>query len=240
MTERLIAFDTETTGLSHAAGDRVVELGAVEIVNNLPTGNNFHAYISPGRRRVDEEAVKVHGLTDDFLRDKPSMREVMPQFLDYVGDGTLVIHNARFDMGFMNNECALLRLPPIANKVMDTLDIARSRNPFARNTLDALCTRYGVDRTSRTLHGALIDADLLAQVFIKMTGRDQLALGDQSFDRDETSRRAAAPSVGAVARPTREARPPVFPSDAEAGFHAAFLESHLKNSIWSRFIEQIG
>ena len=174
---RQIFLDTETTGLSPENGDRVIEIGCVELVNRKLTGNNKHFYLNPGRDS-HEEALKVHGLTSEFLRDKPVFEAVADDLLDYVQDAEIIIHNAAFDVGFLNKELALLGRAPFREfvvSVTDTLALAKELFPGKRNSLDALCARLGVDNSGRTLHGALLDAELLADVYINMT-RGQEAL----------------------------------------------------------------
>ncbi len=174
---RQIFLDTETTGLSPDNGDRVIEIGCVELVNRKLTGNNKHFYLNPGRDS-HEEALKVHGLTSEFLRDKPVFEAVADDLLDYLQDAEIIIHNAAFDVGFLNKELALLGRAPFRESVVsvtDTLALAKELFPGKRNSLDALCARLGVDNSGRTLHGALLDAELLADVYINMT-RGQEAL----------------------------------------------------------------
>jgi len=234
--ERVIVLDTETTGRSHADGDRIVEIGCVEVVGNVITGRTYHAYVNPAGRKVDPGALEVHGLSDDFLATQPKFRSLYREFFAFVGNAPLVIHNAGFDMGFINMERRLLGLPVMPNEVRDTLRTARIRWPGQRNTLDALCSRLEVDNSGRDLHGALIDADLLAQVYIKMMKLDQLPLGgDEETERAAQS--VAAPVI-AISRPPRPPRPALAPSPGEeAAFHA-FIASSVKDSIWSGLLEQ--
>ena len=174
---RQIFLDTETTGLSAENGDRVIEIGCVELLNRKPTGNRKHFYLNPGRDS-HEEALKVHGITNEFLRDKPAFAVVVDELLDFLAGAEIVMHNASFDVGFLNQELALLGRPKIhqyVGSVTDTLAMAKELYPGKRNSLDALCDRLGVDNSSRTLHGALLDAELLADVYINMT-RGQEAL----------------------------------------------------------------
>ncbi|HAW48727.1 MAG TPA: DNA polymerase III subunit epsilon, partial [Roseovarius sp.] len=166
-------LDTETTGLEPMEGHRVVEIGAVELYNHMPTGRTYHQYINP-KRPMPEEAFAVHGLGDDFLRDKPLFAEIGAQFLEFVGDARLVIHNASFDMKFLNAElewCSLVPLP--MNRAIDTLAMARKKYPGAPASLDALCRRFGIDNTARTLHGALLDSEILAEVYLELIGGRQ-------------------------------------------------------------------
>ncbi len=173
---REIVFDTETTGLDPANGHRIVEIGCVELLNAIPTGETFHAYIDPGRD-MPEEAFRVHGISADFLAGKPVFAKVVADFLKFAGGAKIVAHNAEFDMRFLNAELALLDIEPIAgDRVIDTLALARRKYPGAANSLDALCARYGIDTSRRTQHGALLDAGILAEVYAELTGGRQAAL----------------------------------------------------------------
>ncbi len=176
---RQIVLDTETTGLEPSQGHRIIEIGCVELINRRPTDNHFHFYLQPDRE-IDEGAIAVHGITNEFLRDKPRFKDIAEQFLEFVRGAELVIHNAAFDIGFLNHELALLeagypRLEEICS-VMDTLLLARRLHPGQRNSLDALCRSYGIDNSQRELHGALLDARILADVYLAMTG-GQVTLG---------------------------------------------------------------
>jgi DNA polymerase-3 subunit epsilon len=179
---RQIVLDTETTGLDHRTGDRVIEIGCVEMLGRKLTGQRFHVYLNP-ERPVDPGAVAVHGLSDEFLADKPKFASVVQDFMDFVRDGELVIHNAAFDVGFLNNELALLgreKLDQICSGVTDTLRMARDLRPGRKNSLDALCNEFGIDNSGREYHGALLDAELLAEVYLAMT-RGQNSL-EMEFD----------------------------------------------------------
>ncbi len=170
---REIVLDTETTGLEPAEGHRIVEIGAVELLNHMPTGRTFHKYINP-QRAMPEEAFRIHGLSDDFLRNKPIFAEVAAEFVAFIGDARLVIHNAAFDMKFINAELSWLDLVPIpVERSVDTVAIARRRFPGAQASLDALCRRFGIDNSGRTLHGALLDSELLAEVYLELIGGRQ-------------------------------------------------------------------
>jgi len=170
---RQIILDTETTGLEPTRGHRIIEIGCVEMINRRLTGNHFHVYINP-RREVDDGAIEVHGITNEFLVDKPYFEDIVLQFIDYVKDSELVIHNAPFDIGFLNNELSLLDKPLGKMNdycsVLDTLVLARQMHPGQRNSLDALCKRYFIDNSQRDLHGALLDSEILAEVYLSMTG----------------------------------------------------------------------
>lgn len=228
---REIILDTETTGLDPATGDRVVEIGAVELLNHLPTGRTFHVYINP-ERDMPKEAEAVHGLSSAFLADKPVFAAIVQEFLDFVADATLVIHNASFDMMFLNAELGFLRLPPIPpEQVVDTLHIARQKHPGAANSLDALCRRYGIDNSKRTKHGALLDSELLAEVYLELIGGRQTAL-----ILEATATRRAATVVAAqisVQRP-RPLAPRLTAEEREA--HAAFVAGMGENGLWSQVL----
>lgn len=176
---RQVVLDTETTGLDFRLGDRVIEIGCVELNDRKLTGQRFHCYLNP-EREVEAGAQAVHGLTNEFLQDKPKFGDVASEFLDFIRGAELVIHNAGFDLGFLNNELALLQAPPLdqhSRGLVDTLKLARELHPGRRNSLDALCERYGIDNSGRMLHGALLDAELLAEVYLAMTrGQDSLVI----------------------------------------------------------------
>jgi DNA polymerase-3 subunit epsilon len=224
---REIIFDTETTGLDPQKGDRVVEIGCVEMVNRVPTGATYHAYFNP-ERDMPAEAEAVHGLSAAFLSDKPRFAEKAGEFLDFIADSPMVAHNAGFDFAFINFELAQCRLEPVCHsRMVDTVKIARMRHPGAKNSLDALCTRYGVDRSHRTKHGALLDAELLAQVYVELTGGRQIGL--------ELAADVGGSLVAAVTMVTRERvfRParPHRASEAELAAHAEFLKT-VKTPLW--------
>ena len=182
---RQIVLDTETTGLSAEGGDRIIELGCVELLNRKLTGNNLHLYFNPGRDS-HEDALKVHGISNEFLKDKPKFADVAPQILDYLQGAEIIIHNAAFDVGFLNKELELTGRAPFSTyvaSITDTLAMAKDMYPGKRNSLDALCDRLGVDNSGRTLHGALLDAELLADVYINLTrGQDALLIADDAQD----------------------------------------------------------
>ena len=218
---REIVFDTETTGLDPQSGDRMVEIGCIELVNRVATGRTFHAYFNPDRS-MPLAAEQVHGLSDAFLADKKRFHEHVLELLEFIGDAPLVAHNAQFDFGFLNYELGVCgHSEVLLVRMIDTLAIARRRHPGAKHSLDALCSRYGIDRSHRVLHGALLDAELLAQVYVELTGGRQIGLG------------LVAEAVTAVVeisqfRPRqREFRPPRphLASPEELARHKAFLES---------------
>jgi DNA polymerase III subunit epsilon len=230
---REIVFDTETTGLSPLAGDRMVEIGCVEMFNRVETGRTFHAYFNPDRP-MPSGAEAVHGLSDIFLADKPRFHERVEELLEFLGDCPLVAHNASFDFGFLNHELNSCGRPLVClSRMVDTLTLARSRHPGAKHSLDALCTRFGVDRSLRIKHGALIDAQLLAQCYVELTGGRQIGLGLADAvvveERVETPFESTAARVGVVVRPPR----PHSPTEEELLAHAHFLSS-ISNPIWHR------
>ncbi len=231
---REIVFDTETTGLSPANGDRIVEIGCIELINRVETGNSFHCYFNP-ERPMDAAAQAVHGLSDIFLSDKPLFEDRVEDLLDFLGDAPLVAHNARFDFSFLNHELgACGRLHISESRMVDTLVLARARHPGAKHSLDALCTRFGIDRSHRVMHGALLDAQLLAQVYIELTGGRQIGLHlptehkDNGFINDAAMASQQQTHKNPVQRPLR-----VFePSAEEIERHRAFLKK-LTNPLWS-------
>ena len=226
---REIVLDTETTGFEPDEGDRIVEIGAVELHNHLPTGRTFHQYINP-QRAMPEGAFAVHGLGDDFLRDKPVFADIAQPFLDFIGDAKLVIHNAAFDMKFLNAELGWAKRPALpADCAIDTLAMARRKFPGSPASLDALCRRFGIDNSARTLHGALLDSEILAEVYLELIGGRQpdFALGSG------LTRTAGQPETEWRPRP----RPvPLAPrlTEAEAAAHAAFVAQLGDDAVWSR------
>ena len=227
---REIVFDTETTGLSPLNGDRLVEIGCVELVNRVETGRTFHAYFNPGRP-MPSEAEAVHGLSTVFLSDKPEFHELCEDLLEFIGDSPLIAHNASFDFGFLNHELSQCGRPLICmTRMVCTLVLARQRHPGAKHSLDALCTRFGVDRSLRVKHGALIDAQLLAQVYVELMGGRQigLSLAAEPAQHASTVGAATAPILIKV-RPPR----PHAPSPEELERHAAFVRE-IVDPIWAR------
>ena len=186
---REIVLDTETTGLSPDNGDRIVEIGCVELINHVPTSNTYQVYLNP-EKDMDPGAEKVHGLTNEFLLDKPKFIEIADSFLDFIGDSNLIAHNADFDINFLNSELVRAKKDKINNdRVVDTLKIARSKFPGARNSLDALCKRFFVDNSNRSLHGALLDSELLAEVYLELVGGKEpdLELSTNTIKKDNNS-----------------------------------------------------
>ncbi len=226
---REVVLDTETTGLDPLAGDRIVEIGAVELVNHMPTGRVYHRHVNP-ERRVPEDAFAIHGLSTEFLADKPVFAAVVDEFLDFVGSARLIIHNAAFDMKFLNAELGWAGRPNLApGRALDTLDLARRRFPGAQNSLDALCRRFGVDNASRVKHGALLDSELLAEVYLELIGGRQpdLTLSIVRADTEAETGRSWSPPV----RP----RPLAGRlTEAEAEAHAAFVADLAGGGLWDR------
>lgn len=229
---REIVIDTETTGLSPLAGDRVVEIGAVEMLNRVATGRTFHAYCNPGRP-MPSDAEAVHGLSDIFLSDKPLFSDLCDDMLAFFEDSPLIAHNAPFDFGFLNHELKLCGLDAICtSRMIDTLPLARQRLPGAKHSLDALCTRFGVDRSIRIKHGALIDAQLLAQVYVELTGGRQIGLGltaDAPEEKIDILLVDGPTPRAALARTPRQHEA----SEEELARHAEFLKA-VSDPLWMR------
>lgn len=233
---REIVLDTETTGLDPHRGDRLVEVGCVEIVNRFLTGRNFHRYLNP-ERDMPLEAFKVHGLSEAFLADKPLFSAVAEEFLDFIGEDTLVIHNASFDIGFLNAELKRLGRPPLAmTRVVDTLMMARRKHPGAPASLDALCSRYGIDNSRRTKHGALLDAEILAEVYAELTGGRQSSLGllDQGGTPARTTSANRADDGGSTPRVIAHI-PLISPEELAA--HRAFVAEMKDKALWNAYRE---
>ena len=227
---REIVFDTETTGLNPGGGDRMVEIGCVEMFNRVETGRHFHAYFFP-ERDMPFEAEMVHGLTSIFLSDKPLFAEKAEELLEFLEDSPLVAHNAGFDFGFLNFELERCGRPPVCiTRMRDTLQLARTRHPGAKHSLDALCMRFGIDRSQRIKHGALLDAQLLAQVYVELTGGRQIGLGLVADTASVEVRDADRP---VVVREPRPARPHAAAAE-ELERHRAFI-AQLINPLWARF-----
>jgi DNA polymerase III subunit epsilon len=225
---REIILDTETTGFKPEEGHRIVEIGAVELINHIPTGEIFHVYINP-ERAMPKEAESVHGLSDSFLKDKPVFAKIAQSFLDFIGDAPLVIHNADFDMQFLNAELGYVDLPILPKgRAIDTVAMARKKHPMAPASLDALCKRYGIDLSKRTKHGALLDAELLADVYLELIGGRQTALLlGLSPARHKTSAQMTAR--------TSRARPRELPerlTEQETASHNAMIASLGADALW--------
>ncbi|MEQ9248898.1 MAG: DNA polymerase III subunit epsilon [Nitratireductor sp.] len=230
---REIVFDTETTGLD-SNEDRVIELGCVELDNRFPTGRTLHHFINAQGRSVHPEAQAVHGISDADLADKPVFGAILEEFLEFIDGAKLVAHNANFDIGFINAEFDRLGVPPVdPGLVVDTLAIARRKHPMGPNSLDALCRRYGIDNSHRTKHGALLDAELLAEVYIELIGGKQAALGlEISTGGDDAGRNTDRASVTVSARPAP--LPPRI-SEAERAAHEALVEKLGEKALWHTF-----
>lgn len=232
---REIIFDTETTGFDPLTGDRLVEIGCIELVNRVPTGKVLHQYYNP-QRAMPPGAFAVHGLSDAFLADKPLFPEKVEELLDFLADSMLVAHNARFDFGFLNHELGRCGRGEISlERMIDTVAMARTLHPGAKHSLDALCTRYGIDRSHRVKHGALLDAELLAQLYIEMTGGRQigltLAVEEQDPATGMLARASLSVNIGAdVSRPPRAPRS-FTPSEEELERHRAFV-AQLADPLW--------
>jgi DNA polymerase III subunit epsilon len=228
---REIVFDTETTGLNPAGGDRMVEIGCVEVYNRVETGRTFHAYFNPDRL-MPSEAEAVHGLTTIFLSDKPRFSESVEELLEFIGDSPLVAHNAGFDFGFLNFELGLCGRPAVCmSRMVDTLTLARSKHPGAKHSLDALCMRFGIDRSHRVKHGALLDAQLLAQVYVELTGGRQIGLGLVADAGGTMVQQGSRPVTIRVPRVPR----PHFAAVEELERHRAFI-AQLVNPLWARVV----
>ena len=232
---RQIVLDTETTGLEPSQGHKIIEIGCVELVGRKLTGRHYHQYIRPNRE-IDEGAVEVHGITNDFLADKPVFEQVAQEFLDFIRGAELVIHNAPFDVGFINHEFAMLKpvIPPVLEhcSVIDTLTMARQKHPGQKNNLDVLCKRYGVDNSQRDLHGALLDAEILADVYLLMTGgQTNLLLGPEGSDND-----GAGGEASSIRRllTGRASLPVIKANTSEMAAHEAKLDQLGESCVWRK------
>ena len=228
---REIIFDTETTGVNPAGGDRIVEIGCIEMINRVETGREYHAYFHP-ERSMPSEAEAVHGLSERFLSDKPLFRDKAQELIDFLGDAPMIAHNAGFDFGFLNRELELCGRDPVClSRMVCTLVIARKKHPGAKHSLDALCSRFGVDRSQRVKHGALLDAQLLAQVYIALTGGRQIGLGLMA---EAPAAATTADLAARIDRPVREPRAHA-PSEEDIARHRAFI-ARLKQPLWARYL----
>src|SRR5215468_6622349 len=231
---REIVLDTETTGLDPLRGDRVIELGCIELFNRMPTGQTFHRYMNP-EREMAAEAFAVHGLSGEFLADKPFFHEVVEEFLAFLGESPLVIHNAAFDVGFINAELDRLSRPPISReRLVDTLLLARRKHPGVSNRLDDLCSRYAIDNSRRSKHGALLDAELLAEVYVDLIGarQSQLILASQTSE-------IRIGIGGEMSRRQREIPLAARVSDEDRVAHRAFVATLGDKPIWNDFLPAI-
>jgi DNA polymerase III subunit epsilon len=230
---REIVLDTETTGLDPAQGHRLVELGCIELLNRIPTGATFHRYLNP-EREVPAEAEAIHGLSTDFLKDKPRFAEVAEDFLAFIGDAPLVIHNAGFDHNFLCAELKRVERALIAReRLVDTLFLARRKHSVGPYSLDALCVRYGIDNSHRTKHGALLDAELLAEVYLELIGARQAQLG-----LAERVEQRSANGQPILVRRERSAPLPIRISDAEREAHRAFIATLGENALWKAYLPE--
>jgi len=230
---REIVLDTETTGLDPATGDRIVEIGAIELFNHLPTGNRFHKYINP-QRDMPQEAYAVHGLSEEFLSDKPLFAEVVDEFEKFISSDTLIIHNAPFDMKFLNAELKKINRPVLKfDRVIDSLMLARKKHPAGPNSLDALCRRYKIDNSMRDIHGALLDSELLAGVYLELIGGRQTTLTLAVQEKKQVT-------VDVLEIKTDRVRPSPLPArltEKEKQAHAAFIEELAGASLWSEIVD---
>jgi DNA polymerase-3 subunit epsilon len=229
---REIVFDTETTGLDPVQGHRLVEIGCIELVNRFPTGRSFHKYLNP-ERDMPVEAFNVHGLAIDFLKSHPVFHIVADEFLDFIGDAPLVAHNGYFDLAFINAELGLAKRPVFArDRIIDTLMLARRKHPGASNKLDDLCARYKIDNSKRTKHGALLDAELLAEVYIELVGARQTTLSLVTLSGNSSSSR------GAQAVQRRERPQPLPPrlSEQHLAAHRAFVGTLGDEAVWKKYL----
>ena len=229
---REIIFDTETTGFDPDTGDRLVEMGCIEMVGLVPTGAVFHAYYNP-ERAMPKSAEEIHGLSEQFLSNKPLFAESVDDLLDFLGDAPLVAHNATFDFRFLNAELRRAGRDPIGtDRMIDTLAIARTQFPGAKHSLDALCTRFGIDRSHRTKHGALLDAELLAQLYIELRGGKQIGLGLTAAANDDTGGLTLGQGANMHDRPFRAPRPHAASAEEKAR-HRDFIAT-LSNPLWDQ------
>lgn len=245
MVQRYVVLDTETTGMPVTDGHRVIEIGCVEVLGRRLTGRNFHVYLQPDRES-DEGAIGVHGITTEFLLDKPRFAEVADEFYDFIQGAELIIHNAAFDVGFLNNEFALIGQPDRADlsqycTILDTLALARARHPGQRNSLDALCKRYGIDLSGRDLHGALLDSELLADVYLAMTGgQTSLSLAGNASDGDGSSGGEQGSEIRRLPVDRTRSRV-ILASEDELAAHAVRMEIIAKSAgappLWAQLLD---
>ena len=219
---REIILDTETTGLSVQDGHRIVEIGCIEIDNFVPTNKKFHYYLNP-QRKVSEQALKIHGYTDEFLSKKNKFKEIVKEFLEFIANKRLIIHNASFDLAHLNNELKILGMEKIKNEIVDTLELAREKFPGSSTSLDALCKRYRIDNSKRSLHTALVDCDLLAKVYINLIDQKEPSLDFQNYDIKEKSFDEKKLYYKKI----------VIPSEEEKKRHSFFLKNNLKKNYFS-------
>lgn len=229
---REIVLDTETTGFNAQGDDKIIEIGCVELMNYIPSGEIYHIYINP-KRDVPIEAQNVHGITTEFLKDKPMFREIADGFLEFIREDRLIIHNAAFDIGFLNAELQRVRRPIISmDRVLDTLALARRKHPAGPNSLDALCRRYNIDNSNRTYHGALLDSELLADVYLELSGQRQanLELANAAKSKDHQNQ-----YIPENITPQRQKQLPDRLTEQELSAHEKFLEGFKSEPLWNRY-----
>jgi DNA polymerase-3 subunit epsilon len=233
---REIIFDTETTGLSHSKGDRIIEIGAIELVNKFPTGNIYHQYINSDGFPIHPDAERIHGISAEFLEDKPVFSAIAPGFLTFFSNALLIAHNARFDIGFVNSELKRIGKPPISNEVViDTLEIAKRKHPMGPNSLDALCRRYGIDNSHREKHGALLDSELLAEVYIELLGGKQASL--ELANSTDISDSKKLNTVGHTRNAAIQRPVPLSNrlKKTDLDLHKKYIQKLGKNALWNKY-----
>jgi DNA polymerase-3 subunit epsilon len=237
---REIVLDTETTGLSPKEGDKIVEIGCVELINHIPSGKNYHIYLNP-ERDMPDEAFRVHGLSSEFLADKTKFIDEYAEFLEFIADSTLIIHNAPFDMGFLNAELKYCNKEKIQNKVIDTVLLARKVHPGARVSLDALCKTYNIDLSRRSLHGALLDSEILAQVYLELIGGRQVGLALNIASKQEVEKDQNLSKEKVKKTPATKRQNPLAAkiSEEEETAHSDLLKKMGKNAIWNKYQNSI-
>ncbi len=229
---REIVLDTETTGLSARGGDKIVEIGCVELINHIPSGNHYHIYLNP-QRDMPEEAFKIHGISSEFLADKPIFATKHEEFLEFISDSTLIIHNAPFDLGFLNAELKSCSKPAIKNNIIDTVLLARKIHPGARVSLDALCKQYNISNEHRKLHGALLDSEILAEVYLELIGGRQVGLALNSNEKSKNTKEDISNQPKQHAK--RLIDLPNRISQTEQSAHEGLLKQMGKNSLWQKY-----
>lgn len=230
-TIREICFDTETTGLDPDKGDRLLEIGCVELIDNKRTGKYFHEIINP-ERDIPEEVVKIHGISNDKVKDKPTFKDIVEEFIKFVGNSTLVAHNAPFDMKFLNSEFDLLGIPRLKNEVIDSLMLAKEKFPGQKNNLDALCKRFNVDASKRVFHGALLDAELLADVYVELNGGAQKSFIDNRTRRTVVEKNNFENLLKTI-KSNKVLEPRKFTvSEEDTKKHEEFVDKYIKDSFW--------
>lgn len=235
MKNREICFDTETTGFEPSTGDRLLEIGCVELIDGKRTGNNFHEIINP-ERDIPEEVVKIHGISNDKVIDKPIFKDIIDKLIEFVGDSVLIAHNAPFDMKFLHNEFDLLKVPRLKNEVIDSLLLAKEKFPGQKNNLDALCKRFNVDASARTFHGALLDAELLADVYIELNGGSQKSfIDDKSINKKSTNINII--NILDIVKNNKVLSSRDFKnSEEDIAKHNEFIKNNFKESLWNNNI----